>query len=513
MGLGVENSTACTFFPREFSQDSKGKLFIHGLESALDHFAKKAHAAQVELMSSKETFLSTAKELRKAEAQLNFHKKQMHMDGKKVRYLERSYHVAHNKLYDAVTAAKQASKPVLPLALQHEADRTKSNYETHRSLLKKLRKTITAETMKVQKFVRKHFKAAVKYNSSTDEMNRIKEASSAANIHKSRKKTWYCEFGLDGKVEHSIFAIISKEQKGGLECRTPPFLRVGEYDFRLKVVGASQSAVFRDFAHPQKNIVVSPSVTPLRFVQDYSSTFTEEGGNGLWVFGSGFTAARVYNVSFSFWSKSSLETKYSEGLYDEEMHAVKILTPPMRAGFNGVKISALGEVFKRVPGVLPVHYGTRVHVMFPLANEGGEVNIFYAPPPTRGIIPTSQLGVDEAYAAQASQWKIDSVRAIIHSSDDTDPDWNGQAQYTSLYLTSKYGRYTWKIIHQISDNQKAIGIQKFEIKYVNVSSAAAVSKYTYDGRYELDEPVELSMRLAPEALAKANETYPFNIIG
>ena len=90
MGLGVENSTACTFFPREFSQDSKGKLFIHGLESALDHFAKKAHAAQVELMSSKETFLSTAKELRKAEAQLNFHKKQMHKK-----------HKSHKKMHHA----------------------------------------------------------------------------------------------------------------------------------------------------------------------------------------------------------------------------------------------------------------------------------------------------------------------------------------------------------------------------------------------------------------------------
>jgi len=178
---------------------------------------------------------------------------------------------------------------------------------------------------------------------------------------------------------------------------------------------------------------------------------------------------------------------YASGLYDQGRGYVIVHLPPLPPGLVRLSISLNRQQFRYVPGTVPIHFGTRVHVKPLSATENGndnEVTIFYAPPPH--LIPptnTRHSHYDKIHV------KIQSITVTVRNVGDVDNDDDGKEEEEKeeeakekdhnihkgtlesarviqmIPVTTNYGRYTYSTPYIVQALQTEIEIVRFSIHY------------------------------------------------
>lgn len=134
-------------------------------------------------------------------------------------------------------------------------------------------------------------------------------------------------------------------------------------------------------------------------------------------------------------------------MYDSGRGAIVVKSPPLRAGATLVWVSRNRQQYRLVPCVFLVNYATRLHVSSPKAGPGA----------TRGSPLTLH------YAAVRTTAKYVRKQVIVKGVSVVLDDATGKER--AMIPTDKFGRYGWKLVHEVRPKQNEIGILRFRVYY------------------------------------------------
>ena len=549
VALNIYNTDAlpCYFSPSSGPTTGETVITIHGFMNILSMHGNNAEKAKRALTSAQKTERKEQVALDIAkDAGITATKRKIdavnHQRGR-----DKEYFKAHNRFVDAVEKTrtakdsfeKKSNQPRPTFNMGHQAALDAALEDRNRAHVK-AKECIEAEAealVILQQAERRHASSASALEAARKIESKEREKSRPTEMMDQANTTLQCAFGSDTLLLHTpAFTNVDDKGQTVVQCMTPAFSHAGPRAFALQIISSVETFSnknknntiemysFDEFTNIHQtsmrtyNIYDPPAI--LRIVSQPFQTITEVGGKILQLYGTNLTGEQSYVIRFTQLNtirshqneninvnenenenegEHAPTSSYVEGMYDQGKGYVVVRCPPMAAGLVRLSIGINRQQFRYIPGIVPIHFGTRVHVRPLAATELGsenEVTIFYAPPPH--LLPPPPITAVKSSSSKqrikerkhrpfSCHVQISSIKMIVRnvgdvdnededdgSNDDKDKTENikhvskgtlESARVMEMEQTKNFGRYTWRLPYIVANEQIEIEIVRFQIFY------------------------------------------------